>query len=84
MFLMVKTKLITVRLKEETHEEFKIAAELKGLTMSGLLHQFIVRTIREEKDTSPQSFTKLTRTPEPRPTNKARKTIKIPFEDKVS
>lgn len=51
-----KEVLVTVRAKELVRDEFKIACELRGATMSGLLHQFMVRTIREEKDAAPQAF----------------------------
>ena len=47
---VIKERLVNVRLKEKTHQEFKIACELRGASMSSLLHQFIVRTIREEKE----------------------------------
>jgi hypothetical protein len=58
MFLLVaKEKLVNVRLTPKTHDEFKIACELRGASMSSLLHQFIVRTIREEKDLTPSAFT---------------------------
>lgn len=53
---VIKERLVNVRLKEKTHEEFKIACDLRGASMSSLLHQFIVRTIREEKEHSPHSF----------------------------
>jgi len=56
LLLVPKEKLVNVRLTPKTHEEFKIACELRGASMSSLLHQFIVRTIREEKDMSPHSF----------------------------
>lgn len=51
-----KVKMINVRLKPSVHDEFKIACELRGASMSSLMHQFIVRTIREEKDREPQAF----------------------------
>ena len=51
-----KEVLVTIRISENTRDEFKIAAELRGSTMSGLLHQWIIRTIREEKQMSPQNF----------------------------
>ena len=51
-----KEVLINIRLKPETREEFRIAAELRGASMSGLLHQFIVKTIREEKERDPEAF----------------------------
>lgn len=59
MFVFVaspKIKMINVRLKPLVHEEFKIACDLRGASMSSLMHQFIVRTIREEKELSPQTF----------------------------
>jgi hypothetical protein len=55
---VVKKAILNLRLKPEIRDEFAIAAELRGASMSGLLHQFIVRTIREEKEQSPQSFKK--------------------------
>lgn len=43
-----KDVLVTVRIAESVRDDFKRAAELRGATMSGLMHQYIVRTIREE------------------------------------
>lgn len=51
-----KVRMINVRLTPQMHEAFKIACELRGASMSSSLHQFIVRTIREEKDREPQAF----------------------------
>jgi len=51
-----KEVLVTIRIAESVREEFKKAAELRGSTMSGLMHQFIIRTIREEKQLSPHVF----------------------------
>lgn len=51
-----KEVLVTIRVAENVREEFKKAAELRGSTMSGLMHQFIIRTIREEKQMSPHVF----------------------------
>ncbi len=47
---------INLRVNLRIREEFKLAADLRGASMSGLLHQFIVRTIREEKEKSPVAF----------------------------
>lgn len=58
LFGMDKKAILNLRLRPEVRDEFAIAAELRGASMSGLLHQFIVRTIREEKEQSPQSFVK--------------------------
>lgn len=55
---VAKTVMINVRLTEETRQEFQIACELRGASMAGLLHQFIVKTIREEKQKEPHSFEK--------------------------
>lgn len=51
-----KEVLVTIRIAENVRDEFKMAAELRGSTMSGLMHQFIIRTIREEKQQQPQAF----------------------------
>ncbi len=52
----VKSSMVNVRLNEQTHEEFKTVCELRGVSMSGFLHQFIVKAIREEKDREPSAF----------------------------
>lgn len=51
-----KDKMINVRLTPVVHEQFKIACDLRGGSMSSLLHQFIVRTIREERELDPKAF----------------------------
>src|SRR5262249_55692959 len=51
-----KVKMINVRLTPATHDQFKIACELRGSSMSSLMHQFVIRTIREEKERDPQAF----------------------------
>lgn len=51
-----KKAILNLRLDPGVREEFAIAAKLRGASMSGLLHQFIVRTIREEKAEMPQAF----------------------------
>lgn len=53
-----KVKMINLRLSEDTHDAFKIACELRGASMSSLLHQFVVKTIREEKELDPKAFGK--------------------------
>lgn len=58
IIMPVKKAILNLRLKPEVRDEFAIAAELRGASMSSLLHQFIVRTIREEKDAAPYAFTK--------------------------
>jgi hypothetical protein len=51
-----KDKMVNVRLTPAVHDQFKIACELRGASMSSLLHQFIVRTIREERELDPKAF----------------------------
>lgn len=46
----IRTKMITVKVAEATAQEFKVAALMRGAGMSGLLHQYIVSIIREEKE----------------------------------
>lgn len=52
-----RQSLLTVRLTPELMAEFYIAAELRGATRSSLVHQFIVKTIREERQQQPDAFT---------------------------
>ena len=54
-----KEVLVTIRIAENVRDEFKKAAELRGATMSGLMHQDIIRTIREEKQTWPADEVRL-------------------------
>lgn len=54
--LVSKTGLLTVRLKPQVLRDFKIAAEVQGASMSGLVHMFVIRTIREQKETIPKAF----------------------------
>lgn len=58
---MAKEKLSTINVKVPplTHAEFRIAAKLRGGTMSSLLHQYMVKVIREEKEREPEAFKKL-------------------------
>lgn len=51
-----KVKMINVRLTPEVHDAFKIACDLRGVSMSSFLHQTIVKTIREEKEREPHVF----------------------------
>lgn len=51
-----KVKMINVRLTPEVHDAFKIACELRGVSMSSFLHQTVVKAIREEKEREPQAF----------------------------
>lgn len=51
-----KERMINVRLSSVVHDQFKIACRLRGGSMSSILHQFIVRTIREERELEPNAF----------------------------
>jgi antitoxin component of RelBE/YafQ-DinJ toxin-antitoxin module len=51
-----KKAILNLRLDPKVRDEFATAAKLRGASMSGLIHQFIVKTIREEKAEAPQAF----------------------------
>lgn len=51
-----KGKLVNFRVREDLKREFEITAELRGTTLSGLIHQLLVKAVREEKDREPQAF----------------------------
>ena len=48
--------LLTVKLPPARLEEFKIAAMLRGTTMSSLVQQFVTQVVREEMSAVPQAF----------------------------
>jgi hypothetical protein len=50
---------INLRVRKDVREDFKIVADLRGASMSSLIHQFIVKCIREEKKISPDAFGKV-------------------------
>jgi hypothetical protein len=68
-----KERLLTVRLSPEDHRDYKIAAKLRGGTMSNLVHMFCIRVIREEKERNSEAFSKK-RNEYERPVVKARLT----------
>lgn len=51
--------ILNIRVQREVREQFRLAAKLKGSSMSGLLHQFVIKTIREEKSLDPEAFTRV-------------------------
>lgn len=53
---MAKDTYIQFRIREEIKQDLQTVADLRGLSMSALLHSLAVRAIREEKDISPLSF----------------------------
>lgn len=52
----LKEALINLRVRPEVRDNFRVAADMRGSTMSGLLHQYIIRVIREEMENSPREF----------------------------
>jgi hypothetical protein len=53
---MAKDTYLQLRIREDIKEDLRIVAELRGLSVSGLIHSQIVKMIREEKENSPQLF----------------------------
>lgn len=51
-----KTVRINLKINPAIRREFHAVAELRGSTVSNLIHQFIVKTIREEKERDPSGF----------------------------
>jgi hypothetical protein len=52
----MKTAMVTVKITPSRLEEFRIAATLRGTTMSSLISQFIAKVVREEQAAVPQAF----------------------------
>jgi hypothetical protein len=52
----VKDDRIYVRVSSEIKADFEIVAAYRGLTPSAMLHSFIVKTIHEARQESPQIF----------------------------
>jgi hypothetical protein len=51
-----KPTLLTIKITPERLEEFRIAATLRGTTMSSLVSQFVAEVITEEKARVPEAF----------------------------
>src|SRR5215208_164834 len=47
---------INLKINPNLREEFQAAAHLRGGSMSGLLHQYIVKVVREEKERDLDAF----------------------------
>lgn len=58
MTKQTKGKLVNFRVRDDLKREFEIVAELRGTTLSGLIHQLLVKAVREEKEREPQAFVK--------------------------
>jgi hypothetical protein len=52
----IKDDRIYVRVSSDIKLDFELVATYRGLTPSAMLHSFIVKTIHEAKQTSPQIF----------------------------
>lgn len=57
-FVMVKNRedQLHIRLSPTVKKDLRVVAELRGMTMSGLVYSLIVRTIREEREADPHAF----------------------------
>lgn len=51
-----KKRLLTVKIDAETLHDFGISANLRGTTMSALVIQSVLNTIREDKQRQPDKF----------------------------
>lgn len=47
---------LQIRINEDLKEELRVAAEVKGLTQSALIHSLIVKAVREAKLETPSAF----------------------------
>ena len=54
-----KEVLVNFRLRPDVRDEFKAVAELRGSTMSNILHQYAIKLIREERERDPKGFAKM-------------------------
>lgn len=55
-FVMSKSEYVQFRIRDDIKRELKIVAELRGLSMSSLIHSLVVQAIREEREASPHAF----------------------------
>lgn len=56
IFVRTKDERINFRISPKTKIELEAVAELRGTSMSGLIHQLIVRAIRDERVADPKAF----------------------------
>lgn len=54
--VLMKAKFLQIRIREDIKDDFQKVAELRGLSVSALIHSLIVKTIREEKQAAPEAF----------------------------
>ena len=63
MTLDADEERLNLRIRAELKRDLRIAAELRGLKMSTLIHTLIVSVVREEKERDPKAFAKKTGAP---------------------
>lgn len=51
-----KEARINLKINPNLREEFQAAAHLRGASMSSILHQYIVKVVREEKERNVEQF----------------------------
>lgn len=56
LMTVVADEQLHIRIKPDTKADLRALADLHGLTMSGVVHLLIVRSIREEKERYPDMF----------------------------
>lgn len=56
MFLMAKTTSINLRISPEFRDEIERLAAYHGLSMSSYAHSLLVRSIRREREATPEAF----------------------------
>jgi len=54
--VMGKGHLVNFKMEGETRDALHVAAKLRGLTVSALLHSFAVQVIRDERERNPRAF----------------------------
>lgn len=57
-----KEDRLNIRIRPDIKEDLRITADLRGQSVSGLIHSLVVKAIREEKDREPRAFQKQTKT----------------------
>lgn len=67
--VMTNDVRINIRVKPQTRDEFHAVAYLRGAKVSGLLHQYMVKMIREEKERNLEAFEEALETIQARPSS---------------
>jgi hypothetical protein len=48
-----KDKTFNIKVAQDILMEFRVASEMRGLNMSAMIHEFMVRIANEQKETRP-------------------------------